>query len=74
MGWLLANWGLFSPIVVPIALWILKRRAKKTEAVWDDKIVTLLAGVWDISRKRTPRHTTGKTKLSEGGETPEDCE
>lgn len=75
MEWMLANWELFAPIVVPIALWFLKRYAKKSKNVWDDKLVTLLAGIWDISRKRTPRNTTGKAKVkkySHGGDTPED--
>lgn len=77
MEWLIANWVLFSPIVVPIALWLLKRRAKKTPGVLDDKIVTFLAGLWDKYRGRAPRATTGRVKpevvakLSHGGEDPE---
>ena len=78
MEWLLANWVLFSPVVVPFALWIFKRRAKKSPNVWDDKLVTFLAGLWDVYRGRTLRHTTGKVKpeivekYSRGGEEPED--
>jgi len=77
MEWFLVNWALFSPIVVPIGLWILKRRAKKTPGVLDDKILTFLGGIWDEYKGREPRSTTGKVKPEviekyvRGGETPE---
>lgn len=62
MEWFLANWGWASPIVIPIALFFLKRQAKKTPNVLDDKIVTFLAGIWDVYKGREPRKTTGKVK------------
>jgi len=62
MEWILTNWELAAPILVPIILWILKRQAKKTDWVFDDKLVTFLAGEWDIYKGRIPRNTTGKSK------------
>ena len=74
MEWVIANWWWLS-FCIPVVLAGLKVAAKFIPGVWDDKIVTVLAMIWDISRGRTPRHTTGKPKVekySRGGEEPED--
>jgi hypothetical protein len=60
MLWIVSNWWWISPVAVPLLLGGLKYAAKKTKWVGDDKIVTLLAGVWDMSRGIAPRSETGK--------------
>jgi len=60
MEWIALNWWWISPIAIPIVLGGLKYTAKKTKWVWDDKVITLLAGVWDMSRGLQPRNITGK--------------
>ncbi len=60
MEWIALNWWWLSPIAIPLILGGLKVAANKTKWVWDDKIVTLLAGIWDMSKGLIPRNTTGK--------------
>lgn len=60
MGWIVLNWWWLAPIVVPLAIGGLKYAAIKTPWVWDDKIITLIAGIWDMSIGHMPRNKTGK--------------
>ncbi len=59
MEWITANWIVLA-IAVPLGLKILKIMAKRTKWVGDDKIVTLLAGAWDMIKGQVPRKFTGK--------------
>ncbi len=81
MEFIIANWWWIS-FFIPGILIGLKVGAKLTKWDGDDKIVTLLAGLWDIYKGRKPRTSTGKPKkvkepkpkpkkYSEGGDTPE---
>jgi len=49
------NWFWIS-ILLGIILGGLKIFAKKTDWVWDDKILTLLHGLLRMSRGRSPTH------------------
>jgi len=60
MAFLIANWWWLSPLGIPAILGAMKVAAKLTPSVQDDKIVTLLAGLWDIVRGKVPRGLTGK--------------
>ncbi len=59
MEWITTNWIILG-IAVPLGLKILKILAKRTKRVEDDKIVTLLAGAWDMIAGHVPRKVTGK--------------
>ena len=52
LSWIVTSIG------APLILGGLKLAAKKTDWVWDDKAVTLLAGLWDIYRGKSPRNFT----------------
>jgi len=58
MEWIAANWWWLSPLLIPLIFRILEYAAKKTKWVTDDRVVTLLRGIWEMSRGRL----AGKTK------------
>jgi len=59
MTFLVANWWWLSPLGIPAILGALKVAAKLTPWAWDNKIVTLLKGIWDVTRGKTPKNWTG---------------
>ncbi|MEA3420836.1 MAG: hypothetical protein U9Q97_04065 [Acidobacteriota bacterium] len=61
MEWIALNWWWVS-LCIPVVLGILKVAAKLTKWDGDDKIITLLAGLWDMFKGRVPRTTTGRPK------------
>jgi len=62
MEWITVNWWWLSAFAIPVGIGTLKFVANKTSWVWDDKIVTLLAGIWDMAKGSIPRNTTGPKK------------
>jgi len=61
MEFIIANWWWLS-LCIPTVLGALKVAAKMTKWTGDDKIVTLLAGIWAIYKDKPPKVTTGKLK------------
>jgi hypothetical protein len=62
MEWIVLNWWWISPIVIPLMIGGIKYAAYKTPWVWDDKIATLISGIYDMSRGKEPRNVTGKKR------------
>ena len=62
MEWLIANWWLVYTVIVPFAIGGLKYTAHNTKWVWDDKIMTLICGWWDMTKGQMPRNTTNNKK------------
>ena len=60
LAWIALNWHWIAPIGIPVILGMLKIGANKTKWVLDDKIVTLLFGMWDIVLRKPPRNSSGK--------------
>ena len=53
MEWTLTNWWWLSPLVLT-GLGGLKLLAKKTDWVWDDKILTLIIGFLRLAQGKNP--------------------
>jgi len=62
MEWIIANWWLIYTIIIPFTIGILKYTAYKTKWVWDDKIMTLICGWWDMAKGQVPKNTTNGRK------------
>ena len=61
MEWIALNWWWMS-LAIPVALGGLKIAAKLTKWDGDDKIITLLIGLWDMAKGFISKKTTRKAK------------
>lgn len=63
IGFLKENWWWICPVIaIPLFGW-LKKKAKKTKWVWDDKVTTLILGLLRMSIRREPLSEKRKKKL-----------